>query len=103
MAAEGYPGTYQKGSVIGNLESAGAIEGVTIFHAGTKADGDRVVANGGRVLGVTALGADVAQARDRAYRAVDLIDWADGFWRRYTGWRAVPRGEAARRLPRAQA
>ena len=89
MAARGYPGAYEKGSVIGNLERAGGIAGVDIFHAGTKADGDRVLANGGRVLGVTARGVGVKEARDRAYQAVDLIDWADGFWRRDIGWRAL--------------
>ncbi|MHA1107817.1 MAG: phosphoribosylamine--glycine ligase [Alphaproteobacteria bacterium] len=92
MAANGYPGAYDKGSVIGGLDKAGALEDVTVFHAGTaRTDGD-IVATGGRVLGVTALGSDVAAAQRRAYEAVDLIDWPDGFCRRDIGWRAVGRG-----------
>jgi phosphoribosylamine--glycine ligase len=91
MAAKGYPGAYAKGSEIRGLDQAGAIDGVTVFHAGTKADGARILADGGRVLGVTALGADVAEARERAYRAVDLIDWPDGFCRRDIAWRAIAR------------
>ena len=64
-------------------------KGVVVFHAGTKADGDRIVANGGRVLAVTAIGKDLKEARDRAYRAVDLIDWPGGFYRRDIGARAL--------------
>ena len=90
MAAKGYPGAYQKGSEIRGLEAADALEGVKVFHAGTKrGDNGAWLANGGRVLGVTALGSDVAAARDRAYRAVDLIDWPEGFCRRDIGWRAL--------------
>jgi phosphoribosylamine--glycine ligase len=92
MAAKGYPGAYAKGSEIHGLEKADAVEGVTVFHAGTKADGARVLADGGRVLGVTALAPTVAEARDRAYRAVDLIDWPEGFCRRDIAWRAIARG-----------
>ena len=91
MAAEGYPGTYEKGSVIENLEVANAIEGVTVFHAGTKSEGNEILANGGRVLGVTAQGQDVAEAQRRAYQAVDAIDWPQGFCRRDIGWRAIGR------------
>ncbi|WP_460020124.1 phosphoribosylamine--glycine ligase [Magnetospira thiophila] len=91
MATEGYPGTYQKGSEIKGLAEAGAVDDVQIFHAGTKADGDRVLANGGRVLGVTALGRDVAEAQQRAYACVDKIDWPEGFCRRDIGWRALNR------------
>ena len=91
MAAKGYPGMYEKGSVIGSLDAASKIEGVQIFHAGTERHGHRLVATGGRVLNVTATGKDVAQARERAYRAVDLIDWPDGFCRRDIGWRALKR------------
>ena len=65
------------------------VEGVQIFHAGTKADGKRVLANGGRVLNVTAMAPTVEEARNRAYRAVDLIDWPEGFCRRDIAWRAV--------------
>ncbi len=89
MAAKGYPDAYQKGSEIRSLEAAGRVEGVEIFHAGTRADGNRVLANGGRVLNVTALGSTVEIARDRAYRAIDLIDWPEGFCRRDIAWRAI--------------
>jgi phosphoribosylamine--glycine ligase len=91
MAANGYPDAYEKGSEIRNLEAAGKVEGVQIFHAGTKPDGKRVLANGGRVLNVTAIAPTVEQARERAYRAVDLIDWPGGFCRRDIAWRAVRR------------
>ena len=89
MAAKGYPGEYEKGSVIEGLDEAGAIEGVEIFHAGTRLENGRVVANGGRVLNVCATGHDVAQARGRAYAAVDRIRWPGGFCRRDIGWRAL--------------
>jgi phosphoribosylamine---glycine ligase len=91
MAAKGYPGDYARGSVIEGLEAAAAVEGVQIFHAGTKAAGGRVLANGGRVLNVAALGKTVAQAQRRAYQAVDRIRWAEGFCRRDIGHRAVER------------
>ena len=91
MAATGYPGAYEKGSTIAGLAAAGADDDVVIFHAGTKHDDGRIVANGGRVLNVTALGATVGEARRRAYAAVDAIDWPDGFCRRDIGWRAIER------------
>ena len=92
LAAQGYPGGYGKGSAIGGLEAAGALEGVTVFHAGTKAgDGGMVLANGGRVLGVTATAPSIAEARARAYGAVEMIDWPEGFCRRDIGWRALER------------
>jgi phosphoribosylamine--glycine ligase len=91
MAAKGYPGAYQKGTVIEGLDDAAAIDGVEIFHAGTKADGGRVLANGGRVLNVSALGKTVAEAQARAYAAIDRIRWPGGFCRRDIGWRAVAR------------
>jgi phosphoribosylamine--glycine ligase len=91
MAASGYPDAYEKGSEIKNLEAAGEVEGVEIFHAGTKLDGKRVLANGGRVLAVTAMAPTVEEARSRAYRAVDRIDWPGGFCRRDIAWRAVAR------------
>jgi phosphoribosylamine--glycine ligase len=98
MAARGYPGDYKKGTPIAGLERAGALEEVVIFHAGTKrAEDGRILANGGRVLGVSALGADVAEAQGRAYQAVDLIDWPEGFCRRDIGWRAIRRLAAAKR------
>jgi len=91
MAAKGYPGATAKGSVIDGLEAAAEIEGVEIFHAGTKADGGRILANGGRVLDVCALGKTVGEAQARAYRAVDRIRWPEGFCRRDIGFRAVER------------
>jgi phosphoribosylamine--glycine ligase len=95
MAAEGYPGAYQKGTEIKNLAAADALDGVTVFHAGTKQDGDKVLATGGRVLGVTAYGPTVADAQKRAYAAVDTIDWPEGFCRRDIGWRAIAREQNA--------
>ncbi len=91
MAARGYPGMYEKGSVIGDLSGARAVEGVQIFHAGTERHGGKLIATGGRVLNVTALGKTVAEAQARAYKAVDLIDWPGGFCRRDIGWRAIER------------
>ena len=91
MAAKGYPGTYAKGSVIEGLEAAVAVQGVQIFHAGTRQEGGRIVANGGRVLNVSALGESVMQARERAYQAVSRINWPGGFCRHDIGWRAVER------------
>jgi phosphoribosylamine--glycine ligase len=91
MAAKGYPGGYDKGSAIEGLDAAAEVEGVEIFHAGTARKGDRVVANGGRVLNVCALGKTAAEAQARAYAAVDRIRWPDGFCRRDIGWRAVAR------------
>jgi phosphoribosylamine--glycine ligase len=91
MAAKGYPGHYNKGSIIEGLGAAAQIEGAEIFHAGTKADGSRIVANGGRVLNVCARGKTVREAQSRAYAAVDLIRWPDGFCRRDIGWRAIER------------
>jgi len=89
MAARGYPGDYATGSEIRGLERAGEVEGVTIFHAGTRIEDGRVLANGGRVLDVTASGATLAEARARAYAAIDLIDWPGGFCRRDIGWRVL--------------
>ncbi|HUU67810.1 MAG TPA: phosphoribosylamine--glycine ligase [Methyloceanibacter sp.] len=91
MAAKGYPGAYKKDTEITGLDAAGADPDVEIFHAGTKREDDRVLANGGRVLGVTARGPDIAAAQARAYAAVDKIDWPGGFCRRDIGWRAVTR------------
>ena len=90
MAANGYPAEYKKGTSIKGLQKAGKIEGTQIFHAGTLLNqrGD-LIANGGRVLGITSLGEDLTMAQKRAYAAVDLIDWTDGFCRRDIGWRAI--------------
>ncbi|MER8630084.1 phosphoribosylamine--glycine ligase [Mesorhizobium opportunistum] len=93
MAARGYPGTPEKGSVIRGVEDAAA-DGVQIFHAGTAINGGALVANGGRVLNVTATGATVGEAQARAYAALDRIDWPDGFCRRDIGWQAVAREQA---------
>jgi phosphoribosylamine---glycine ligase len=91
MAAKGYPGSYQRGTLIEGLDAAAAMEGVEVFHAGTRREGDRVLANGGRVLDVSALGKTVAEAQARAYAAVDRIRWPEGFCRRDIGWQAVKR------------
>jgi phosphoribosylamine--glycine ligase len=91
MATNGYPSTYQNGSEIKNLNEVNEIDGVTIFHAGTKAKNGKILANGGRVLGVTALGSDVKAAQKKAYSAVDSIDWKQGFCRRDIGWRDINR------------
>jgi phosphoribosylamine--glycine ligase len=91
MAAKGYPGDYQRGSVIEGLEAAAEVEGVEIFHAGTSARDGKILANGGRVLNVSALGKTVTQAQARAYQAIDRIRWPDGFCRRDIGWQAVRR------------
>lgn len=89
MAAKGYPGAYKKGTPINNIEAATT---ATVFHAGTSTDASgQLVANGGRVLGVTALGADVAAAQAAAYEAVGKIDWEDAYYRKDIGWRAVAR------------
>ena len=89
MCARGYPGDYVKGTEIRGLEAAAAEEGVEIFHAGTALKDGRLVATGGRVLNVTALGATVKEAQARAYRAVARVDWPQGFCRRDIGWRAL--------------
>jgi phosphoribosylamine--glycine ligase len=91
MAAKGYPGAYEKGTPIEGLDAAAMLEGVEIFHAGTRADGGRILANGGRVLNVCGTGKSVREAQQRAYAAVDKIRWPDGFCRRDIGWRAVER------------
>jgi len=91
LAANGYPASPEKGTAIHGLEAAAADENVEIFHAGTALKDGVLVANGGRVLNVTALGASVTEAQQNAYRAVDLIDWPEGFCRRDIGWRAVER------------
>ncbi len=82
MAARGYPDAPRRGGEIRGLAAAAADPDVKIFHAGTRLEQGRVIADGGRVLGITALGSSIAQARERAYRAVDRIDWPDGFCRR---------------------
>ena len=89
MAAQGYPGSYEKGSVIGGLDDLPETSFEMCFHAGTAELDGKVTASGGRVLNVTARGASLAEARDRAYGMVDRIDWTEGFFRRDIGWRAL--------------
>ena len=89
LATRGYPGAYEKGSVIRGIEAADDLDDAMVFHAGTARTDAGVVAAGGRVLGVTALGAGAAAAQSRAYEAVGRIDWPEGFCRRDIGWRAV--------------
>jgi phosphoribosylamine--glycine ligase len=91
MAAKGYPGNYDKGSEIRGLDAAANVDGVQIFHAGTERRDSKLVATGGRVLNVSAVGKTVAEAQARAYEAVDRIDWPGGVCRRDIGWRAVAR------------
>ncbi|MGH6857248.1 MAG: phosphoribosylamine--glycine ligase [Methylocella sp.] len=91
LAAKGYPGAPLRGSEIRGVERAEKLPFVAITHAGTKREGQRLLADGGRVVTVTGVGADVAEARARAYAAIDLIDWPGGFYRRDIGWRAFPR------------
>jgi phosphoribosylamine--glycine ligase len=90
MAAQGYPGTYVKGTAIKHLDRAATVEGVKIFHAGTDIDENgHLISRGGRVLGVTAVAPTTAEAQAAAYEAIDKIDWPEGFCRRDIGWRAV--------------
>lgn len=91
MASNGYPGDYQKGSEIRGLYEAQRLPGVQIFHAGTARRDGKIVASGGRVLSITAMGKTVREARERAYAAVDAIDWPEGFCRHDIGWRAIAR------------
>ncbi len=89
MAARGYPGEYRKGSVISGLKDISQSSQQAVFHAGTVAQEGEILANGGRVLNVTARGVTLAEARARAYALIDAIDWPEGFCRRDIGWRAL--------------
>jgi phosphoribosylamine--glycine ligase len=91
MAAKGYPGEYAEGTRIEGLDDAAKLEGVEIFHAGTVSKDGHILADGGRVLNVCALGKTITEARERAYAAVDRIGWPEGFCRRDIGWQAVER------------
>jgi len=91
LAARGYPGKPEAGSVIRGIDRAQALDDVLVFHAGTKQSGADILANGGRVLNMVGLGRTVAQAQERAYAAVDAVDWPEGFCRRDIGWQAVKR------------
>jgi len=94
LAADGYPGTPKTGTEIKGLDAAAATEGVEIFHAGTKREGNRILASGGRVLNVTTRGNTVREAQARAYAAIAKIDWPGGFCRSDIGWRALARETA---------
>jgi phosphoribosylamine---glycine ligase len=96
MAAKGYPGSYRTGSTIEGIEAAAGTEGVEVFHAGTRSAGNRIIANGGRVLNIAATGESVGAARARAYAAIEKIRWPEGFFRRDIGWRAVARENSSR-------
>jgi phosphoribosylamine--glycine ligase len=91
LASRGYPGSYRRGSEIRGLDALSGDPDLLVFHAGTRREGGRVLADGGRVLGVTGLGGTLRDAQARAYAAVDRIDWPEGFCRRDIGWRALPR------------
>jgi phosphoribosylamine--glycine ligase len=91
MAARGYPGQPLRGSRIGGIEDAESVPRVVVLHGGTHEVDDTIFADGGRVLTITALGSDVADARERAYAAIERIKWAEGFCRRDIGWRAIAR------------
>ncbi len=96
MAAKGYPGQPEKGTEIRGLDEAAKVAGVEIFHAGTRRDGSRLIADGGRVLNVTARAPSVGEARERAYAAIGRIDWPGGFYRRDIGWRDIARERGSR-------
>lgn len=89
MAARGYPSAYEKGTEIKGLEEAAKVTGVEIFHAGTRLEGDKLLAQGGRVLNIAAMGATIVEARARAYAAIERIDWPGGFYRKDIAWRAI--------------
>ena len=90
MAANGYPGSYEKGTEIKNLSATDDMQDVKVFHAGTMKDNsDTLVNSGGRVLGVVGIGDTIEQAQSTAYQGVDKIDWPDGFNRSDIGWRAI--------------
>lgn len=89
MAAKGYPGAYEKGSIIRGLDKAGQVKGAKVFHAGTEKHEQEIIATGGRVLGITAIGPTIAEALARAYESIGQIDWPAGFCRRDIAWRAI--------------
>ena len=96
MAAKGYPEAPQRGSIISGIEKADKLPDVKVFHAGTALKDGKIIANGGRVLNVTATGKTVKEAQQKAYQSIKLIDWSEGFYRHDIGWRAIEREEAAK-------
>ena len=94
MAAKGYPEAPERGSIISGIEKADKLPDVKVFHAGTALKDGKVIANGGRVLNVTATGKTVKEAQQKAYQAIKLIDWPEGFYRHDIGWRAIEREES---------
>jgi phosphoribosylamine--glycine ligase len=92
LASGGYPGAYEKGKIISGLDSVKAMRDVTVFHAGTSFDGDSIVTNGGRVLGVTAIGSDIAAAKKKAYEAIEGINFEGMHYRKDIADRAINRG-----------
>ena len=94
MAAKGYPEAPQRGSIISGIEKADKLPDVKVFHAGTALKDGKVIANGGRVLNVTATGKTVKEAQQKAYQAIKLIDWPEGFYRHDIGWRAIEREDS---------
>ena len=89
LAAKGYPGSYEKGTPIGGLDALPETSMEQMFHAGTRMGAAGVEAAGGRVLGATARGGSLAEARDRAYALTEAVDWSEGFYRKDIGWRAL--------------
>ena len=89
MAARGYPGDYAKGSEIHGLDTLPSTSMQEVFHAGTTTRDGQIVANGGRVLNVTARAASLQAAHDKVYQMIQAIDWPEGFWRKDIGWRAL--------------
>lgn len=96
MATKGYPGSYPKGTLIQGLQATNDVQDLTVFHAGTARNEEgEFISTGGRVLGITATGEDLREAKGKCYRAVSLIDWPDGFCRSDIGWRALKAAEEA--------
>jgi phosphoribosylamine--glycine ligase len=96
LAARGYPGASVRGTKIRGIKDAERLTGVSVLHAGTRREHNEILSDGGRVLTITSLGRTVTEARDRAYTAVDRIDWPEGFCRRDIGWREIARERGIR-------
>ena len=89
LANKGYPGHFDKGSIIKGISKVNSLQETILFHAGTKLEGDNLLAVGGRVLNITGLGRDIIKAKDNAYKAIKLIDWKNSYYRNDIGWRAI--------------